>query len=235
MAFPGRPREEAALRGIAEAEALQTARRPGGGGLSRERDGTRAVAQSLSRCNRRRERVASSVARIVREPGTGQSWRRVCEGSIRKGGILSFFGEGTRYNRWLSKAGAAGRARSSARVEQVPLRKEGRCQVEPGPQPRSCKLLMPVGDLNLTVLVKIQKVFATPTAKNRHLPPRSVSGGHIRVGVGGDPTCPTARAAAGCWGEVHSPLGVLCGLTAHVRAVGLLTAARVLGMPAHER
>src|SRR5262245_55658807 len=37
------------------------------------------------------------------------------------------------------------------------------------------------GNLN-PKLVNILRVSAGPTAKNRHLPPRSVSGGHIRVG-----------------------------------------------------
>jgi hypothetical protein len=39
------------------------------------------------------------------------------------------------------------------------------------------------GDLNPQPLAKILKLFANPTAKNRHLPPPSVSGGHIHVGV----------------------------------------------------
>ena len=45
------------------------------------------------------------------------------------------------------------------------------------------------GDLNPTALVKFLRVFASPTAKNRHLPPRGVSGGHICVGPGADVTC----------------------------------------------
>ena len=40
------------------------------------------------------------------------------------------------------------------------------------------------GDLNPTPLVKILRVFAGPTAKNSHLPPRGVSGGHDIVTVG---------------------------------------------------
>jgi hypothetical protein len=39
--------------------------------------------------------------------------------------------------------------------------------------------------LNPTLLVKILRVFANPTAKNPHLPPRSVPAGHIHVGVVG--------------------------------------------------
>ena len=39
------------------------------------------------------------------------------------------------------------------------------------------------GDLNPKPLTKILKVFAGPTAKNRHLPPPTVSGRHIHVGV----------------------------------------------------
>ena len=42
------------------------------------------------------------------------------------------------------------------------------------------------GDLNPKHLAEILQVFADPTAKNRHLPPRSVSGGHIRIGVVGE-------------------------------------------------
>jgi hypothetical protein len=37
--------------------------------------------------------------------------------------------------------------------------------------------------LNPKLLAKILKVFASPAAKNRHLPPRTVSGGHILGGV----------------------------------------------------
>jgi hypothetical protein len=40
------------------------------------------------------------------------------------------------------------------------------------------------GDLNPTPLAKILKVFASPTAKNVPLPPRSVSAGHILGGAG---------------------------------------------------
>jgi hypothetical protein len=40
------------------------------------------------------------------------------------------------------------------------------------------------GDLNPMARAKILKVFANPTAKNRHLPPPSVSGGHNIVTVG---------------------------------------------------
>ena len=50
------------------------------------------------------------------------------------------------------------------------------------------------GDLNPKLLVKILKVFASPTPKNRHLPPRSVSSGH-KVAVAADLDC--ARAALG--------------------------------------
>jgi hypothetical protein len=49
------------------------------------------------------------------------------------------------------------------------------------------------GDLDPTLLAKILRVFTGPTAKNRHLPPRSVSGGHIRVGP--------SRGSAGCVGD----------------------------------
>jgi hypothetical protein len=38
------------------------------------------------------------------------------------------------------------------------------------------------GDLNPKLLVKFLKVFHGSTAKDRHLPPRSVSGGHILRG-----------------------------------------------------
>jgi len=40
--------------------------------------------------------------------------------------------------------------------------------------------------LNPKLLVKILRVFAGPTAKNRHRSPRCVSGGHIHVGVAPD-------------------------------------------------
>jgi hypothetical protein len=46
------------------------------------------------------------------------------------------------------------------------------------------------GDLNPKLLVKILRVFASPTAKNPHLPPRSVSGGHIHVGAVADQKSP---------------------------------------------
>src|SRR5262249_6997427 len=42
------------------------------------------------------------------------------------------------------------------------------------------------GDLNPTPPVKILRVFGGQTAKNSHLPPRSVSGGHIPVGAGAE-------------------------------------------------
>jgi hypothetical protein len=40
--------------------------------------------------------------------------------------------------------------------------------------------------LNPKLLAKILRVFTSPTAKNRHQPPRSVSAGHIRVDVDAD-------------------------------------------------
>jgi hypothetical protein len=44
--------------------------------------------------------------------------------------------------------------------------------------------------LNPKHLVKIMRVFAGPTAKNGHQPPRSVSAGHIHVGVDDDAPWP---------------------------------------------
>src|SRR5262249_34188419 len=45
------------------------------------------------------------------------------------------------------------------------------------------------GDLNPKLLVKFVKVFHGSTAKNRHLPPPSVSGGHIHAGADRYPLC----------------------------------------------
>ena len=64
------------------------------------------------------------------------------------------------------------------------------------------------GDLNPTLVVKFLRVFADRTAKNRHLPPPSVSGGHIRVAAGTDCNRTTRDAVEPP--SVVSPIGVPC-------------------------
>jgi hypothetical protein len=60
---------------------------------------------------------------------------------------------------------------------------KGGVRLSPGRNPAATRSRCRWG-LEPTPLVKIPRVFASPTAKNRHLPPRSVSGGHNIVTVG---------------------------------------------------
>jgi hypothetical protein len=82
---------------------------------------------------------------------------------------------------WLARNQAGSLFRPSARVRSGWSPRSSR----PGRVALKCE----EGDLNPKLLAKILRLFAGPTAKNRHLPPRTVSGGHICVAPGADVTC----------------------------------------------